>query len=127
MATIRSRSRTLWSQVDGPVDHVEEEEGEGEEGPGVEVDALGRGGDDGLGRRWLLAGFVLRLEVALYLHRLAVAVKVGELKVPRQGAHNAEVVGAKVRLGGADLLTASFHHLEENMTWFQSNIPAWTI
>lgn len=117
----------MWSQVDGPVDHVEEEEGEGEEGPGVEVDALGRGGDDGLGRRRLLAGFVLRLEVALHLHRLAVAVKVGELKVPRQRAHNAEVVGAKVRLGGADLLAASFHHLEENMRWFQSNIPAWTI
>lgn len=99
------------SQVDGPVDHVEEEEGEREEGSGIEVDALGGGGDDGFGWRRLLVGFALRLEVPLHLHGFTVAVKVREFKVPRQGSHDAEVVGAKVRLGGADLLTSSLHHL----------------
>ncbi|TNN62780.1 hypothetical protein EYF80_027006 [Liparis tanakae] len=29
-------------RIDGPVDNIEEEEGEGEEGPCVEVDAFGR-------------------------------------------------------------------------------------
>lgn len=114
LATIISGSCVYSLQVDGPVDHIKEEKGEWKESAGIEIDTLGRRGDDGLRRRWLFAGFALRLEVTLDLHRLAVAVKVGELKVPRQRAHDAEVVGTKVRLGGADLLAASFYYLVEN-------------
>ena len=44
---------------------------------------------------------------------LPVAVKVRELEVAGQRAHNAEVVGAEVRLGGADFLTPRLRHLEE--------------
>jgi len=49
------------SQIDGPVDNIEEEEGEGEEGPCVEVDAFGRSRYDRLWWPWFLVGFVLGL------------------------------------------------------------------
>lgn len=98
------------SQVYGPINHVEEEEGEREESPGVQVDSFSRRGDDGFGRRRPLVVLGLGLSSGGF-DRLPVAVKVRELKVPRERAHDAEVVGPQVRLGGAHLLTAGLRHL----------------
>lgn len=98
------------SQVYGPINHIEEEEGEREESPGVQVDSFSCRGDDRFGRRRPLV--VLGLGLASDgFNRLPVAVKVRQLKVPRQRAHDAEVVGPQVRLGGAHLLTAGLRHL----------------
>lgn len=98
------------SQVYGPINHVEEKEGEREESSGVKVDSFSRRGDDGFGRWRPLV--VLGLGLASGgLDWLPVAVKVRQLKVPRQRAHDAEVVGPQVRLGGAHLLTAGLRHL----------------
>lgn len=102
------------SQVNGPIHHVEEEEGEGEERPGVQVDPLGGGGDDGFrggGPLVLGLGFAAAAAPAV-VDGLPVAVKVRQLEVARQRAHDAEVVGPQVRLGGAHLLTASPGHLQ---------------
>ena len=70
----RSTSRGL--QVNGPVDHVEEEEGEGEEGACVEVHPLGGRGDDGLWGRGSPVGLGVALGPGEQLHRLPVAVEV---------------------------------------------------
>ena len=49
--------RSRFSQVHGPIDDVEEEEGEGEEGAGVEVHPLGSRGDDRQGAKGQPDGF----------------------------------------------------------------------
>lgn len=71
------------SQVDRPVDHVEEEEGEGEEGSCIEVDAFGSSRYDGFRWRRFLVGFVLGLEGSRHFHWFTVAVEVGKFKVSR--------------------------------------------
>lgn len=50
------------SQIDRPVDHIEEEEGEGEQGSCIEVDAFGSSRYDRFGWRWFLFGFGLGFE-----------------------------------------------------------------
>lgn len=102
----------MGSQVTRPVDDVKKEEWEGEQGSGVEVDPLGGGGDDRFRRRGLLAVLGLWFSMPRAgVDGLAVAVEVRQLKVPGEGAHDAEVVGAQVWLGRADLLTAGLCHL----------------
>lgn len=98
------------SQVYGPINDVEEEEGEREESPGVQVDSFSCRGDDGFWRRRPLVVLGLGLAGGGF-DRLPVAVKVRQLKVPRERAHDAEVVGPQVRFGGAHLLTAGLRHL----------------
>lgn len=98
------------SQVYGPINHIKEEEGEREEGPGIQVNPLRGGGDDGFGRRRPLVVLGLGLASGGF-NRLPVAVKVRQLKVPRERAHDAEVVGPQVRLRGAHLLAAGLRHL----------------
>lgn len=110
------------SQVYGPINHIEEEEGEREEGPGVQVDSLSGRGDDGFGRRRPLVVLGLGLPSDGF-NRLPVAVKVRQLKVPWERAHNAEVVGPQVRLGGAHLLTAGLRHLVARAGIKETRIP----
>lgn len=75
--------RSVPSQVDRPVDDVEEEEGEREKRSCVEVDAFGSSRYDRF-RRWrFLIGFVFGLEGPQHFHRFAVAVKVRKFKVSR--------------------------------------------
>lgn len=76
---------SMQSQVYGPVNHIKEEEGEGEQGSGIQVDSFGSGGDNGF-RRWrfpvvLGLGFA---ETSASINGLPVAVKVRQLKVPRE-------------------------------------------
>lgn len=78
----RGEGGSTLSQVYGPIDHVEEEEGEREESPGVQVDSFSSRGDDGFGRRRPLVVLGLGLANGGF-DRLAVAVKVRQLKVPR--------------------------------------------
>lgn len=101
------------SQIYRPIYNIEEEEGEREERAGIEVDAFGCGWNDGFRGQRLLV--VLRLRLAKsppHLDGLAVAVKVRQLKIPGQRAHDAEVVGAQVRLGCAHLFAPRLCHLE---------------
>lgn len=66
-----------YSQIYGPVNHVKEEEGEGEEGSGVQVNFFGSRRDDWFWRRNLLVVLGLRFaRTSTGINRLPVAVKV---------------------------------------------------
>ena len=99
------------SQIDWPVNNVEEEEGEGEEGSCIKINTFSSSRYDRFGWWGFLVGFVLGLEGSCNFNWFTITVKVGKFKVSGQRSHNAEVIGAKVWLGGADFLTAIFHHL----------------
>lgn len=66
----------FFSQIDRPVDNIKEEEGEGEEGSCIEVNAFGSSGYDGLGWWGLLVGFVLGLEGPCHFNWFTITVKV---------------------------------------------------
>lgn len=66
----------FFSQIDRPVDNIKEEEGEGEEGSCIEVNAFGSSGYDRLGWWGLLVGFVLGLEGPCHFNWFTITVKV---------------------------------------------------
>lgn len=81
--TLFPPSLSSLSQVDRPIDDIEEEEGEGEEGSCIEVDAFGSSRYDGF--RWwgFLVGFILGLEGPRHFNWFTVTVKVGKFEVSR--------------------------------------------
>lgn len=71
------------SQIDRPVDDIEEKEGEGEEGSCIEVNAFCSSGYDRFGWWGFLVGFILGLEGPCHFNRFTITVKVGKFKVSR--------------------------------------------
>lgn len=71
------------SQIDRPVNHIEEKEGEGEEGSCIEVNAFGSSRYDGFGWWGFLVGFVLGFEGPRHFNWFSITVKVGKFKVSR--------------------------------------------
>lgn len=107
----------LESQVYGPVNHIKEKEGEWEQGSGIQIDPFGSRGNHRFWRRGLLA--VLSLGFAKNhagIDGLPVAIKVRQLKVPWERAHDAEVIGPKVGFRSAHLFAACLCDLETKET-----------
>ncbi len=104
-----------WSQVDRPVNYIEEKEGEREQSSSIEIDLFSSRRDDGF-RRWrLLVVLALWFSGSICdLNGLAVTVEVWEFEISWEWTDNTEIIWAQIRFWSTHLLTAVFHNLHKH-------------